>query len=57
MENYEGIGYAIGSFVGALITGIFIYLTKNVIFIFVCLICVYFGGQIGKNIKREKNKN
>ena len=52
MKNYEGIGYATGALVGAIITGICIYFGQTVFSIFACLICAYLGGRIGKSIER-----
>lgn len=50
MKNYEGIGFIIGALIGAVLTGICVYLTKSPLSAAISLICALLGGWIGKSI-------
>ncbi len=56
MKNYEGLGYAIGSVVGAVVTGVLVYFTRHPLCAAASVVCAYVGGSIGREIKRPDKK-
>lgn len=54
-NNYEGMGFLIGSLVGAVLTGVCIYFTSSVASAIISLVCALLGGWIGRSIlKKDK---
>lgn len=56
MKNYEGVGMFVGALIGAVITGIVIYLTQSALAAMISPVCLLIGGWIGKEIKKTDKK-
>lgn len=54
-RKYESICTVIGSLVGAVGSGIAVYLTKSSFSILIVGACYYYGSWIGKNLDKTSN--
>ena len=52
MKNYKELGGLIGALVGCILTGVCVYLTGSVWSAVIPLVCLLFGGWIGKSIEK-----
>ncbi len=57
MNKYEGICAAVGSIIGALLTGVAVYFTKSIWSALICLACSIAGLQLGRYLDEKKSKS
>ncbi len=53
MKNFEIVGFILGSILGAIGTGICIYLTGSIFSSLISLSCTVLGGWVGKSINKK----
>ena len=56
MENYKELGRFIGALMGCILTGVCVYFTGSVWSAIIPLVCLLFGGWIGKLIEKPEEK-
>ena len=54
MKNYKELGGLIGALVGCILTGVCVYFTGSVWSAVIPLVCLLFGGWIGKSIEKSE---
>lgn len=53
MKNFEKVGLILGAILGAIGTGICVYLTESIFSSLISLSCTILGGWIGKSISKK----
>lgn len=53
MKNFEIVGFVLGATLGAIGTGICVYLTGSIFSSLISLSCTLLGGWIGKSISKK----
>lgn len=53
MKNFEIVGFVLGAILGAIGTGICVYLTESIFSSLIGLSCTMLGGFIGKSIIKK----
>ncbi len=53
MKNFEIVGFILGAILGAIGTGICVYLTGSIFSSLISLSCTVLGGCVGKSISKK----